>query len=146
MSLDIRNSFFYLPVPALFSFEELLGKAFREQLGQFLTPRPIVDFMVDILAPCAGERLCDPCCGSGGLLIKAIQFMRATAKPDNTKKRRNPRALSQCIWGTEANPRMARTAKLNMILHGDGHCGILHHATTVYWIPTILLKTVSMSS
>ncbi|MCP4158238.1 MAG: N-6 DNA methylase, partial [bacterium] len=109
------------------SYEELLGKTSRDQLGQFLTPRPIVDFMVDILAPYAGERLCDPCCGSGGFLIKACQFMRATSKPDNTKKRRNPQVLSQYILGSEANPRMARTATLNMIVHGDGHCGIRHH-------------------
>lgn len=36
--------------------------------------------------------------------------------------------LSQkCIYGTDANPRMARTAKMNMIMHGDGHSGVHHH-------------------
>jgi len=32
-----------------------------------------------------------------------------------------------CIFGTDANPRMARTSKMNMIMHGDGHCGVHHH-------------------
>src|SRR5690606_1571514 len=32
-----------------------------------------------------------------------------------------------CIFGTDANPRMARTAKMNMIMHGDGHGGVHHH-------------------
>lgn len=34
---------------------------------------------------------------------------------------------SNCIYGTDANPRMARTAKMNMIMHGDGHGGVHHH-------------------
>ena len=38
------------------------------------------------------------------------------------------RSLSfDCIYGTDANPRMARTAKMNMIMHGDGHGGVHHH-------------------
>ena len=38
------------------------------------------------------------------------------------------RSLSfNCIYGTDANPRMARTAKMNMIMHGDGHGGVHHH-------------------
>ena len=32
-----------------------------------------------------------------------------------------------CIYGTDANPRMARTSKMNMIMHGDGHGGVYHH-------------------
>lgn len=32
-----------------------------------------------------------------------------------------------CIYGTDANPRMARTSKMNMIMHGDGHGGVHHH-------------------
>ena len=46
---------------------------------------------------------------------------------DAEKNRRISRLSSSCIYGTDANPRMARTSKMNMIMHGDGHGGVHHH-------------------
>ena len=154
------------------AFEQFLGKTFRGELGQFFTPRTIVDFMVEILDPQEGEVICDPCCGSGGFLIKAFEYVREKIEqdikaqkdkfkqqiyPDNyddlPEKQREeidqqvskifaalnneldtsyPKSrmmeLSQnCIYGTDANPRMARTSKMNMIMHGDGHGGVHHN-------------------
>lgn len=154
------------------AFEEFLGKTFRGELGQFFTPRTVVDYMVEILDPQEGETICDPCCGSGGFLIKAFEFVRNKIEKDikevkekiklkyytddyyNASKREqkfidqkvnehftllnseldiaNPEGRSrklsfECIYGTDANPRMARTAKMNMIMHGDGHGGVHHH-------------------
>ncbi len=154
------------------AFEQFLGKTFRGELGQFFTPRTIVDFMVSILDPQEGELVCDPCCGSGGFLIKAFEYVREKIEKDieeqkesikeqlygddyekmSVKKRQEIdsevarifsylneelninnekgrlRSLSfDCIYGTDANPRMARTAKMNMIMHGDGHGGVHHH-------------------
>ncbi|MDR1882186.1 MAG: N-6 DNA methylase [Prevotella sp.] len=140
------------------AFEQFLGKTFRGELGQFFTPRTIVDFMVDILDPQEGETVCDPCCGSGGFLIKAFEHIQdkinediknqiksikenqkdidaiqnAVYKIDAEFDKDNPNSryhkLSyDCIFGADANPRMARTAKMNMIMHGDGHGGVHHH-------------------
>jgi len=154
------------------AFEQFLGKTFRGELGQFFTPRTIVDFMVEVLDPQEGEVICDPCCGSGGFLIKAFEYVRAKienevhqAKEDiknryydsdyydfsESKKQKidekvnflfsklnaeldinnyksRIRTLSyDCIFGTDANPRMSRTAKMNMIMHGDGHGGVHHN-------------------
>ncbi len=154
------------------AFEKFLGKTFRGELGQFFTPRTIVDFMVRVLDPQEGEYICDPCCGSGGFLIRAFEYVRENIEheieeqkeeikkqcfkdnyDDLTEKEKeevdekvndafaklnkeldinNPkgrlRSLSfDCIYGTDANPRMARTAKMNMIMHGDGHGGVHHH-------------------
>ena len=154
------------------AFEKFLGKTFRGELGQFFTPRTIVDFMVSLLDPEEGEIICDPCCGSGGFLIKAFEYVREKIEKNiqevkeqikaqmfdesyeflNEKKRviidervneyftrlnqeldtaqdnSRLRNLSHdCIFGTDANPRMARTAKMNMIMHGDGHGGVHHH-------------------
>ena len=154
------------------AFEKFLGKTFRGELGQFFTPRTIVDFMVSVLDPQEGEYICDPCCGSGGFLIKAFEYVRENIEKDvetqkelikqkyygedyeklsETKKQKiedivakafaymneelnlnnekgRLRTLSfNCIYGTDANPRMARTAKMNMIMHGDGHGGVHHH-------------------
>lgn len=154
------------------AFEQFLGTTFRGELGQFFTPRTIVDFMTHILDPMEGETICDPTCGSGGFLIKAFEYVREKIEHDikDTKERlrqflegenyasqtekqqlaindkiekmqallneelntqqENSRmyCLSRnCIYGTDANPRMARTSKMNMIMHGDGHGGVYHH-------------------
>ena len=154
------------------AFEKFLGKTFRGELGQFFTPRTIVDFMVALLDPEEGEIICDPCCGSGGFLIKAFEFVREKIENDIQKAKeqikeqlfdekydslsdkkkaeidervdeyfsilnqeldtihtdsRLQHLSSDCIFGTDANPRMARTAKMNMIMHGDGHGGVHHH-------------------
>lgn len=164
------------------AFEHFLGTTFRGELGQFFTPRTIVDFMVEVLDPQEGETICDPTCGSGGFLIKAFEYIRDKIERDiqNTKEnfkqqyydenfvsatdkttdiieqkiskifskltneiivpnrkfkeqsvqeksRRISKLSSSCIYGTDANPRMARTSKMNMIMHGDGHGGVHHH-------------------
>ena len=154
------------------AFEQFLGKTFRGELGQFFTPRTIVDFMVSILDPQEGEYVCDPCCGSGGFLIKAFEYVREHIEKEieeqkeaikqqyyeedydslsekkkqqvetkvsdafahlneelniNNEKGRLRSLSFDCIYGTDANPRMARTAKMNMIMHGDGHGGVHHH-------------------
>ncbi|MDY3316600.1 N-6 DNA methylase [Riemerella anatipestifer] len=154
------------------AFEQFLGRTFRGELGQFFTPRTIVDFMVEVLDPQESEVMCDPCCGSGGFLIKAFEYVRTKIeneihqakekikqryynetyeKADEKEKEHidqivndlfnklnaeldinNPksriRELSyDCIFGTDANPRMSRTAKMNMIMHGDGHGGVHHN-------------------
>ncbi len=153
------------------AFEKFLGTTFRGELGQFFTPRPVVEFMVDLLNPEEGERICDPASGSGGFLIRAFEHVRARivadvqAQKDAERARiealeltqeeeerqieeafarlnhellpsaddntpidtRVGRLAWQCIYGTDAEPRAARTAKMNMIMHGDGHGGIHYH-------------------
>lgn len=154
------------------AFEKFLGKTFRGELGQFFTPRTIVDFMTYILDPQEGETVCDPCCGSGGFLIKSFEYIRDKVEKDihfqkeklksqyytddyeklsekekekieekldnyfnilNTEldtSNKNSRLYylsRKCIFGTDANPRMSRTAKMNMIMHGDGHGGVHHN-------------------
>ena len=152
------------------AFEKFLGKTFRGELGQFFTPRPIVNFMVELLDPQEGEVICDPCCGSGGFLIRAFEYVREKIEkdikeqkaqitksvlgdnlPTDSEERDVERAkinpymerlereldtkyvggrlhhlANDCIFGTDANPRMAHTSKMNMIMHGDGHCGVHH--------------------
>ena len=55
------------------AFEELIGTTFRGGEGQFFTPRNIVQMMIDILKPKAGEKIIDPACGSGGFLAHILQ-------------------------------------------------------------------------
>jgi type I restriction enzyme M protein len=153
------------------AFERFLGNTFRGELGQFFTPRPVVDFMVNLLDPRERELICDPAAGSGGFLIRAFEHVRAQigeaiqAEKDKARaeieakgfeadeeerqidaafarfnkellpsddnnqpvETRVGRLAWQCIFGCDAEPRAARTAKMNMIMHGDGHGGIHHH-------------------
>lgn len=69
------------------AFEEFLGTTFRGELGQFFTPRTIVDFMTEILDPQEGEVICDPTCGSGGFLIKAFEYVREKIEADIRSKK-----------------------------------------------------------
>lgn len=69
------------------AFEQFLGKTFRGELGQFFTPRTIVDFMVEVLDPQEGEVICDPCCGSGGFLIKAFEYVRTKIEAEIQKQK-----------------------------------------------------------
>ena len=58
------------------AFERFLGKTFRGEIGQFFTPRPIVEFMVRMVDPQEGEVICDPASGSGGFLIRFFEIVR----------------------------------------------------------------------
>ena len=149
------------------AFEKFLGKTFRGEIGQFFTPRPIVEFMVKMMDPRDGDIICDPASGSGGFLIRLFEIVReiiSQSVDEEYKKKREEissrtdiseeekaqlqtkfykelskeldptientrmwRLANRCIFGTDANERMARTSKMNMIMHGDGHGGIHHH-------------------
>ncbi|WP_373502300.1 type I restriction enzyme HsdR N-terminal domain-containing protein [Aestuariivirga sp.] len=58
------------------AFERFLGRTFRGEIGQFFTPRSIVEFMVHMLDPQEGEIVCDPASGSGGFLIRVFEIVR----------------------------------------------------------------------
>ena len=115
--------------------------------------------MVEVLNVKEGDKVCDPCCGSGGFLIKAFEHVQnqidqdihkqITALMDNQnlsepeKQCKINNLLSECdktkegsryhklchdyFFGVDANARMARTSKMNMIMHGDGHVGVYLH-------------------
>jgi type I restriction enzyme M protein len=89
---------------------EFLLKKFADEskakAGEFYTPRPVVRLLVRILDPQPGERVYDPACGSGGMLIEAVRHMR------------NSKLCFGRIFGQEQNPMNAAIAKMNLFLHG----------------------------
>lgn len=149
------------------AFERFLGRTFRGEIGQFFTPRTIVEFMIRMVEPKEGDVICDPASGSGGFLIRFFEIVRQQIMVDADRQYQEfktkveaDKKLSQekkatmlsekfgniqatldhdksgsrlwhlanrCIYGTDANDRMARTSKMNMIMHGDGHGGVHHH-------------------
>jgi type I restriction enzyme M protein len=149
------------------AFERFLGRTFRGEIGQFFTPRTIVEFMILMVEPREEDVICDTASGSGGFLIRFFEIVRQQILADadrqyqefKTKvevdKKLSPdkkatllrekfdaiqatldpnkpgsrlwKLANRCIFGTDANDRMARTSKMNMIMHGDGHGGVHHH-------------------
>lgn len=109
------------------AFEHFLGGVFREAMGQYFTPRPIVKFMVDILEPNESDKVINPACGSGGFLLyvldKVKKYLEETLTPNDAKDRWKDFALYQ-LFGIEINSQLARVSMMNMIIHEDGHSNI----------------------
>jgi type I restriction enzyme M protein len=102
-----------------FEFPDLLGAAYEYLIkyfadsagkkgGEFYTPAEVVRMMVHVLEPQAGMSVCDPCAGSGGMLIQSRQYVEEIGG--------NPRDLS--LAGQELNGGTWAVCRMNMILHG----------------------------
>ncbi|WP_280303349.1 type I restriction-modification system subunit M [Nocardia abscessus] len=104
-----------------FEFPDLLGTAYEYLIGQFAetagkkggefyTPRDVVRMMVRLIDPQPGESVYDPCCGSGGMLIHAREYV-----DENDRDGRAGRKLA--LAGQELNGGAWAIAKMNMLLH-----------------------------
>ncbi|NOK32800.1 SAM-dependent DNA methyltransferase [Corallococcus exercitus] len=81
--------------------------------GQFYTPRSVVKLLVEMLAPYRG-RVCDPCCGSGGMFIQGEKFVEA----------HGGKLGDISIFGQESNPTTWRLARMNLAIRGiDANLG-----------------------
>jgi type I restriction enzyme M protein len=102
-----------------FEFPDLLGAAYEYLIGEFAdsagkkggefyTPRSVVRMMVRLLKPTLAHDIYDPCCGSGGMLIAAKEFIDEHGE-DGRKAN---------LFGQEAAGTVWSIAKMNMLLHG----------------------------
>lgn len=109
------------------AFEHFLGAVFRGEMGQYFTPRTIVEFIVELLEPDIHDLLIDPACGSGGFLIytldKVKRDLEESLEPKDARDRWKDFALKQ-VFGIEINSQLARVSMMNMIIHEDGHTNI----------------------
>lgn len=112
------------------AYETFLSSTFRGKgLGQFFTPRQVVDFMVNMVNINMNTKILDPACGTGGFLIKAFLRLRELTMeaPDSFFSRYEKTRDSflqdikeKQIFGIDGEPRATKTAKMNMIMWGDG--------------------------
>lgn len=114
------------------AFETFMGSYFRGEFGQYFTPRPIVKFIVDCLPINHKSRVLDTSCGSGGFLLYALDKIREHANeyyhPVNEEKDHYKYwhdFAEKNLFGIEINDQIARTAKMNMIIHDDGHTNVI---------------------
>ena len=113
-------------------FETFLNATMRgRELGQFFTPRSVVKMMTQIAdlqaSPQHQDKVIDACCGSGGFLIEALTLMRNRVRGNGSLSETQKSELidtiaNDCLYGVDygQDPPLARIARINMYLHGDG--------------------------
>ena len=116
-----------------YTHSEELGNAYEYLLsimssqgdaGQFRTPRHIIDFIVDVLAPTKDDTILDPACGTAGFLISAYNYIKRQNEgvdPETSKMRQltadERRKLVNNFQGYDVDPTMVRMSQVNMYLH-----------------------------
>jgi type I restriction enzyme M protein len=124
------------------AFEYFVKATFKgKKLGQYFTPRPVVELMVDLLGREAitsalrsgtDVRLADPACGTGGFLVyllkaslEQVDALLASRKISrSTRDAIASKLMRNVFHGADANEGVASAAKMNMIIAGDGHNNI----------------------
>lgn len=112
------------------AFQTFIHSYYRGERGQFFTPAPITHLCVEMLEPRQDELIIDPACGSGGFLVTAMKYV--INKSLSKQEKENPDLLANFtreyaeayIRGIDVNPRLARVAKMRMVLEDDGHTGV----------------------
>jgi type I restriction enzyme M protein len=95
------------------AYEYLIKKfadATNKKAGEFYTPRSVVRLLVDMLDPKEGETVYDPACGTGGMLLAAVEHVR--------EKGGDPRTFFGKLYGQEKNLTTSSVARMNLLLHG----------------------------
>lgn len=112
------------------AFEQFMDGFFKGDFGQYFTPRNIIAFAIQMLDIKADDTVMDPACGSGGFLLHALDHVRklATEYYDEDSKDHFDYWHSfaeKRLFGIEINEEIARVAKMNMIVHDDGHTNVI---------------------
>lgn len=118
------------------AFETFMGSFFRGNFGQYFTPREIVKFIVDVLPIKHDSKVLDSSCGSGGFLLYALNKVRNQATDLYPKYKTDTRQYKHWfaywhdfaannLYGIEISEQISRAAKMNMIIHDDGHTNVI---------------------
>ena len=118
------------------AFETFMGSFFRGTYGQYFTPREIVQFVVDVLPIQYDSKVLDTSCGSGGFLLYALNKVRTKASQLYPKYKTDTRQYKHWfsywhdfaannLYGIEISEQISRAAKMNMIIHDDGHTNVI---------------------
>jgi len=112
------------------AFEVYLGKTMQgRELGQYFTPRPIVDFVVDIVNPTYNDLIVDPACGTGGFLRQA--YVKINKKLETEKavlgssySEKKEFLHNEQVYGVDKDPLAVQLCMINMFMWGDSHSHI----------------------
>jgi type I restriction enzyme M protein len=120
------------------AFEQFMDGFFKGDFGQYFTPRNIIAFAIQMLDIKAEDDVIDPACGSGGFLLHALDHIRKQAnqrypgeagqdgKEESARHHNYWHSFAEKrLFGIEINEEIARVAKMNMIVHDDGHTNVI---------------------
>lgn len=118
------------------AFETFMGSFFRGNFGQYFTPREIVKFIVDVLPITKDSKVLDTSCGSGGFLLYALNKVREQATDYYPRYKSDTKDYAKWfpywhdfaeknLYGIEISEQISRAAKMNMIIHDDGHTNVI---------------------
>ncbi|HUU03863.1 MAG TPA: class I SAM-dependent DNA methyltransferase [Myxococcota bacterium] len=102
------------------AYEGLLEKNAQDTksgAGQYFTPRPLIQAIVDCIKPTPKERICDPACGTGGFLLATYDYLAKNYKLDKTKKKF---LRYEALRGVELVDGVSRLCAMNLFLNGIG--------------------------
>lgn len=103
------------------AYESLLARGaedVKSGAGQYFTPRPIIDAIVDCVRPSVADTVTDPACGTGGFLLQAFEYASRGAESFTPPQRAH--LQKHLIHGVELVDGTARLAAMNLLLHGAG--------------------------
>ena len=110
-------------------YEQFLGLSLKNtDLGQFFTPEAVIDFLVRLADPGPTDRVLDPACGTGRFLVHAMNAMINKAPDEATRER----IRAELLHGGEKSPYVARIAKMNMYVHGDGRSNVVERDSLAF--------------
>ena len=92
------------------------GQDKKSGAGQYFTPRPLIQAMVDCIQPQIEETVCDPACGTAGFLLAAYDYMKGQSQNKAKLDFLNNKALH----GVDNTPLVVTLASMNLYLHGIG--------------------------
>lgn len=99
------------------------------ELGQFRTPRNIIDFIVSVVKPNKTDTILDPACGTGGFLISAYKYILSS---NNNMGYDEKNAVLSNLVGYDIEPSMVRISDMNMYLHGCTSPNIIEYDTLTF--------------
>lgn len=100
-------------------YESILQKNGQDKksgAGQYFTPRPLIDAMVDVVDPQITETVTDPACGTGGFLLAAFAHM----KDQSLDEKKQLFLRNKALHGNDITPLVVTLGSMNMYLHGVG--------------------------
>jgi type I restriction enzyme M protein len=102
------------------AYEGLLEKNAQDTksgAGQYFTPRPLINAIVEIMRPRIGDVICDPACGTGGFLLSAHDYIAHNSTLDRDQKKH---LRFNTLFGWEIVANTARLCAMNLLLHEIG--------------------------
>lgn len=109
-------------------FQRFFKDFFKGKAGQYFTPPNIVRFMVECFDITQDDLVLDPSCGSGGFLLRTLIYMQEESKKldgEYNQKRFWHSFAEKNLYGIEINGGISQAAKMQMIIHDDGHTNVI---------------------